>query len=68
MANLEKRLAVLERAQGSGRGLLSANQIEKILDEFWISRGTTHALQLERYGSEKAMMKVLREALHRHPA
>lgn len=58
MANLEKRVAVLETAQGK-HGLFDNAEMNALMAELWAQSGTTQAEQEAHHGGQHAMLKDL---------
>ena len=58
MANLEKRIAVLEKVQGK-QGLFGNPEVDALMADVWAKSGTSYAKELAHYGSEHALLKAL---------
>ena len=65
MTASEKRVAALEAAQGKRGHFASLTDVELTahIDRLWAKLGTTHAEQVAHYGSEKALLRAVRESV-----
>lgn len=61
MTAIEKRLAALEISQGKQPP--SSAEIDAALDALFAKMGTTHAEQVVHYGSERALLRAVRESV-----
>jgi uncharacterized coiled-coil protein SlyX len=61
MTTSEKRVAALEVAQGKKRP--TAEELSTQIERLWAKMGTTHTEQLAHYGTEKALLRAVRESV-----
>lgn len=61
MTTIEKRLAALETVHGNQRP--TAEELSTRIAGLFAKMGTTHAEMLARYGSDKALLRAVRESV-----